>query len=140
VEVWRQSPGARLVMTGGVGNAPVSEAEAMRRIALALGVPPDRMVLEDRSTSTIQQAVEVLRLGSIHGWRHVGLVTDRYHLPRARFLFRRMGLKVSGYPVRGTGGGSRRRWLEGVAREIPAWVKSIAQAMAAGRRRRRTGG
>ncbi len=138
VAVWRRHPQAMLVPSGGIGDAPTSEAEAMRRIALASGVPADRIVLEDRSTSTLEHAAHVARMSGEAGWDRLLIVTDRYHLPRALFLFRRLGLQVTGDPVRGRGAGSRRRWLEGALREVPAWVKNLV-LVGIGRHRRPAG-
>jgi len=134
VAVWRATGAEFLVGSGGRGDAPISEAEAIRRMALAAGVPDDRIVLEDRSTSTLDQAVEVAGIARRRGWGRLVVVTDRFHLPRALFLFRRLGLSVTGDPVRGRGGGSRRHWMGAAVREVPAWVKNLA-LVAAGRHR-----
>jgi len=125
VEVWRDAPGAVLVGTGGLGRAPVSEAEVTRRAAIAAGIPEGRIVLEERSTTTLEQAVFVAAEAARRGWRSLVLVTDRYHLPRSLFLFRRCGLEVHGEPVRGPADGSRRRWVQGAVREVPAWAKTL---------------
>jgi uncharacterized SAM-binding protein YcdF (DUF218 family) len=122
--------GARwLVLTGGVGEAGVSEASVMAEVAAGLGVTRDRLVLEEESTSTLEQAIAVARLARRRGWRRVVVVTDRYHLPRALFLFRRMGLPAAGDPARGPGGAGRWHWLGGVAREGAAWAKVAIQAL-----------
>ena len=58
IEAWRDEEGLRpgvplLVMSGGQGpDEPVSEARAMADYAIARGVPPERILLEDRSTTT----------------------------------------------------------------------------------------
>jgi uncharacterized SAM-binding protein YcdF (DUF218 family) len=107
----------------------------MRRMAIELGVPRDRIVVEDRSTSTLEHGLELIRLAEQFGWRSFVVVTDRYHLPRALFLFRRLGLAVRGDPVRARGGASRRRWIGAALREIPAWIKNLVM-VGAGRHRR----
>jgi uncharacterized SAM-binding protein YcdF (DUF218 family) len=136
VEVWRETGAGALLVSGGTGEAPMSEAAAMRHLALDLDVPAGRIVVEDRSTSTLEHAVEAAALAGKHGWRRLVIVTDRFHLPRALFLFRRLGLAVAGDPVPTRGGGSRRRWITGALREVPAWLKALAM-VAAGRHRRR---
>jgi len=138
VAVWRSIGAEFLVGSGGRGDAPISEAEAMRRMAVEAGIPEARIVLEDRSTSTLEQAVEMARLARLRGWRRLVIVTDRFHLPRALFLFRRVGLDVSGDPVRGRGSGSRRHWFGAALRELPAWAKNLA-LVAAGRHRQDAG-
>jgi uncharacterized SAM-binding protein YcdF (DUF218 family) len=138
VEAWRCVPGSVLVGTGGPGRAPVSEAEVVRRAAVAAGVPEDRIVVEDRSTTTLEQAVYVATAARKHGWGSLVLVTDRYHMPRSLFLFRSMGLEVRGEAVRGSAGGTRRRWLLGALREVPAWGKALL-LVAIGHHRRMAG-
>ena len=142
VAVWRRLRAPWLVLTGGVGEAGVSEASVMAGLARGLEVAGESLVLEEESTSTLEQAVAVARLGRQRGWSGVVVVTDRYHLPRALFLFRRMGLAACGDPVRGPGGADRWRWLGGVVREGGAWAKvawqvcdgSLGRAAAAARR------
>ena len=127
VMVWRRLRIPFLVVSGGVGKAGISEASVMRDLAVDLGVPPDAIVLEDGSHSTLEQAVAVTRLARAGGWEALVVVSDRFHVPRARFLFRRMGLSVAGAPVTGPGPGSRRKWLGAWVREAAAWVKALGQ-------------
>jgi uncharacterized SAM-binding protein YcdF (DUF218 family) len=113
---------------GGTGGAPLSEAEAVRDLATAAGVPVDRIVLEDRSTSTFEHVVNLRPIAVDHGWRRLVVVTDPFHLPRACYLFRRAGFDVEGVPAERRGASARRWWIEGYLREIPAWIKAIWQA------------
>lgn len=124
------SSGAPVLVTcGGVGAAPPAEAAVMAEIAVRLGVDRSRILLEDRSRTTLEQAEQVAVMATEQGWREIVVVTDRYHVPRALFLFRRAGLQVRGSGS-GRGGGSRLRWWGGTVREIPAWVKTVALAIA----------
>ena len=124
-----------LIVSGGIGAAGVSEASVMAALAVSLGVPPESIVLEERSHTTLDQAVEVTRLARARGWDHLVVVSDRFHVPRARFLFRHMGLAVRGAPVAGPGIGSRRKWLGGWLREGGAWVKVLGQWLGGSLRR-----
>jgi uncharacterized SAM-binding protein YcdF (DUF218 family) len=116
------------LMCGGVGAEPPAEAVVMRRIAVQSGIAPERVILEDRSRTTLQQAEEAARLVGAAGWRRVLVVTDRYHLPRAVFLFRRAGLDAAGSGC-GRGDGSLVRWWAGAMREVPAWIKTLLVAI-----------
>jgi len=129
VEVLGRSGSAWLVLAGGVGEAGVSEASVMAGLAARLGVAGERLVLEEESASTLEQAVAVARLARERGWPRVVVVTDRYHLSRALFLFRRMGLAAGGDAARGPGGADRWRWLLGWVREAGAWAKVAGQAL-----------
>jgi uncharacterized SAM-binding protein YcdF (DUF218 family) len=85
-----------LLLSGG-GSGPVPEAEIMRRMALARGVPEALLLAEIRSRNTVENAYETARLLRSHGKRSVLLVSDRAHLPRAALLFRLAGLRVVGW-------------------------------------------
>jgi uncharacterized SAM-binding protein YcdF (DUF218 family) len=127
--VLRSTGAPIIIMCGGVGAEPPAEACVMARIAEDLGVEPGRVVTEDQSRSTVEQAEQVAALAAANGWQRVVVVTDRYHLPRAGFLFRRAGLDAEGSGC-GRGDGSLLRWWGGALREIPAWVKTAALATA----------
>jgi uncharacterized SAM-binding protein YcdF (DUF218 family) len=87
---------APLLLLSGGGNGPVPEAEIMRRMALARGVPEAALLVEPRSRDTVENARETARLLRSRGARSVVLVSDRVHLPRAALLFRLAGLRVAG--------------------------------------------
>ncbi len=82
-----------LVLSGG-GRRAVPEADVMRRLALAGGVPAAALLLEPRSRSTLENATETARLLAARGDTAIVLVTDPYHALRARLLFRLAGVAV----------------------------------------------
>ena len=85
-----------LLLSGGTAGAPPAEADVMRTLALEAGVPADRVLLEDRSRTTWENAFFTARLMAERDLTSALLVTDRLHLPRARLTFRRAGLRVEG--------------------------------------------
>ncbi|MGE5504720.1 MAG: YdcF family protein [Actinomycetota bacterium] len=89
-----------LLMSGGPVAHPTPEAWAMRDLAVAAGITPERIVVEDRSRNTIDNARLSAPLASERGWRRLVVVTDLYHLPRALYVFRRFGLAVAGSGAR----------------------------------------
>jgi uncharacterized SAM-binding protein YcdF (DUF218 family) len=95
IEAYREGVAPLLVLSGG-GTGPVPEAEYMRRIAIAGGIPEQALLLDAVSRDTVENARETARLLRVRGLRSVLLVSDRTHLPRARLLFRFTGLKVVG--------------------------------------------
>ena len=119
--LWRDGAVAHLLLTGGVGTHPPSEAEVMRRLAERDGVDPSRIVLEDRATTTLESAAYCAPIIATHGWRRVVLITDRYHLPRAIVAFRSHGVQARGSaPTDGRGGTPRWRWAAMHVRELAA--------------------
>jgi uncharacterized SAM-binding protein YcdF (DUF218 family) len=98
----RQHPEARLVLSGGEGTMLAygeQEAAFERALLIELGVPPERIVLEDRSRNTYENAVfsrEVAKPGPGEAWL---LVTSAAHMPRAVGCFRHAGWQIVPYPV-----------------------------------------
>ena len=96
IEISKKNPNAKIIMSGGQGEDELcSEAEAMKKYAIARGVEEDRIILEDQSTSTYENLVFSTRLMGSH--KKVAIVTTRYHLLRALIMSRKIGLKAIGY-------------------------------------------
>lgn len=89
-----------IICTGGVGDNPPSEAEVARDLALRLGVPAGQVLVEPHSVSTRENARFAARICRERGWKSVVVVSQPYHLWRARRLFEREGLRASASPVR----------------------------------------
>lgn len=92
VALWKMGVAPALVFTGGIGTFPPSEARAASDHAAGLGVPREVMILEDRSTSTEENAANAaitLRERDGAPPRRVLVVTDAYHVFRARRVFNR---------------------------------------------------
>lgn len=88
VELYREGRAPLLVTTGGVGDHPPAEAEVAARVAIALGVPAEAILREDRSTTTEENArfsAEVVPASV----RRVLVVSDTYHILRCERLFGR---------------------------------------------------
>ena len=118
-----QGRGRMLLLSGGLGRHAPPEAHVMRQVALATGVCADRIVLEDQATSTFWSAVYCARILRQHGWLSALIVSDRYHLPRAVFTFRCLGIVAVGHAVERQRPAMRLRhrlWATG--REIVAGV------------------
>ena len=81
-------PAAKAVLSGGQGPGEgISEAEAMRRYLTQAGIAPDRLLLEDRSTTTeenIANSLAVVRANGGDPSGRVAIVSSEYHLCRAR--------------------------------------------------------
>ena len=109
-----------LLLTGGVGRHPPSEASVMRGIAERAGVAPARLVLEESATSTLESARACARIIAERGWTRVIVVTDRYHLARALMAFRHFGIIARGSAPPGRGDVAEWRWWLLHLRELVA--------------------
>ena len=89
----------RLVVTGGVGKHPPSEAEVMARILREEGVPDGDVLLEGEAESTWDSARLVAAMAAGEGVSEVLVVTDPLHCVRTAAAFRRAGLIAWAEPV-----------------------------------------
>jgi uncharacterized SAM-binding protein YcdF (DUF218 family) len=88
VRLYRELPGSKLVLSGGVGIR-VKHADLLGAAARTFGVPDDDIVLERSTWDTEQEAHNIApRLGK----DPFILVTSAFHMPRALALYRRQGL------------------------------------------------
>lgn len=87
-------PGLVLVVLGGVTRAGLpSEAAAGRDLLIALGVAPQRIVIEDSSRHTLEN-LRAFRAHFASGARPDLLVTSRLHLARSLRMAEGLGLAL----------------------------------------------
>lgn len=98
----------------------------MASLALGHGVPPDRIVLEPRSANTFQNALYSGAVMAERGWRTAVLVTDPFHMRRALFVFRKLGIPALGISVEGRLGETPWRWYAAYLKEMAALARSAA--------------
>lgn len=94
-------PAAAAVVSGGQGEGEdISEAECMRRYLLDRGVAKERILLEDRSTSTLENLTFSKAVIEAHGGdpSRVAIVSSPYHLYRARRMAAALGMEADGLP------------------------------------------
>lgn len=96
-------PKAKVVLSGGQGPGEnISEAEGMRRYLVDQGIPDERILKEDRSTSTMENfrfSKEILvQQGGFQDSERVAVITNDFHLFRSKILARRNGLIPIGIP------------------------------------------
>ena len=134
VRLYREGVAPVLLLSGG-GTGPEPEAEAMRGIALAHGVPQAALLIEPHSRDTVGNAREAALLLRAHGLRTVVLVSDRAHLRRAAPLFRLAGVEVADRS--GLRSPSLLREIVASIREMAALPCSLVLALFTGRESRR---
>jgi uncharacterized SAM-binding protein YcdF (DUF218 family) len=74
-------------MTGGSAHNKFCEAEVMSRYAIQQGIPPERVIVENRSRITVENALYCKQIINQYGWHDVVVVTSTYHAQRAAFIF-----------------------------------------------------
>jgi uncharacterized SAM-binding protein YcdF (DUF218 family) len=122
-EVYHQGKQCRVVVSGGKVDPAMpgpSLAEAMGNFLRGQGVAANDLIVEDRSQTTHENAVESCRLLNERGIHKIVLITDAAHLNRAAACFRKQGAEV--VPC-----GCRYRAL-GIDWSLPAFLPNPAAA------------
>lgn|GEM_PF-79025 len=108
IKYLKANPSAKAVVSGGRGEGEsISEAECMKRILLKKGIKADRILIEDQSTSTMENLVFSKAVIEADGAdpSRVAVVSSSYHLYRVSEMAKSLGMEctalasVDGYPV-----------------------------------------
>ena len=98
----RRYPEAKLVFTGGVSHgtkASLTEGQVVRQFLDEMGIPRDRIMFEERSRDTRENAIftrDLVHPGDQEQWL---LVAQAISLPRAVLVFRHAGWNVIPVPA-----------------------------------------
>jgi uncharacterized SAM-binding protein YcdF (DUF218 family) len=96
----RRYPSAKIIFSGGSSDmSRLSEAAVVKQIFISWGVPADRILTEEQSQTTEQNArytAQLLKPTPQSRWL---LVTSSYHMPRAMGAFRKAGFDVWAFPA-----------------------------------------
>ncbi|PWK69824.1 YdcF family protein [Aminobacter sp. AP02] len=98
----RRYPQARIVVSGGNGTLTLDgegDADTAPRLLEALGVARDRLILENRSRNTYENALFSKELVTPKPGETWLLVTSAFHMPRSIALFAKAGFEVTAWPV-----------------------------------------
>jgi SanA protein len=120
-ELYKAGKVSKLLMSGDNRFVDYNEPAAMKSYALELGVPEKDIVLDFAGRRTYDTCY---RAKHIFGVEEAILVTQSFHMPRALFTCKGLGLQVNGVAadVRTYG---RRSYAYWYIREIPASIVAI---------------
>ena len=93
------NPNAIFIVSGGQGpDEPISEARAMQRYLIHNGVDPHNIILEDQSTSTLENIMYTAQLiqDSFSYKPKIVCVTSQFHIMRALRFGEKFNLKLTG--------------------------------------------
>jgi uncharacterized SAM-binding protein YcdF (DUF218 family) len=98
----RRYPSAKVIFSGGTNGATpsgLSEAAGVKQTFISWGIQADRILLEDQSQTTEENArfaAQMLQPSAQSRWL---LVTSAYHIPRAMGAFRKACFNVLAFPA-----------------------------------------
>lgn len=124
-EMLEKNPDAVAILSGGQGeDETVSEAESMRAYLEAKGIAADRLITEDKSTSTKENIEFSMSIIKERGWedKKISAVSNDFHIKRILKLFREQNYDVSASPAHMK---SPMRTIQNLTREYMVWVRTI---------------
>jgi uncharacterized SAM-binding protein YcdF (DUF218 family)/glycosyltransferase involved in cell wall biosynthesis len=98
VSLFRDGIAPRVIISSGFVFA-LREAEVLKAIAVANGVPADAIILEERAANTYQNVEFTNDILRQRGWRHIALVSSPYHMRRALMTWRKVAPEILVTPV-----------------------------------------
>ncbi len=103
LELYARGLAPRIMTTGGAGGDPVfTEGGVGRSYLMARGVPSERIVVESEAENTVESTAMAAEIMHRMGLRSVIVVSDGYHIYRAKRMLNFAGVKVYGSPRRET--------------------------------------
>lgn len=97
LRVYEEGYAGAFIVCGAQGSdEPCTEAQAMREYLLEKGVPEDCVFLDDQSYNTRQNIENARRIMDEQGFETALVVTNAYHVARARALCRDLGIDARG--------------------------------------------
>ncbi len=102
VELYKKGYANKILFSGCTGNPnplKIPEENGMARVAVNLGVPPEAILLEDKSTRTYESALKTAEMMKENNLTTALLVTSAAHMKRSMLSFEYAGVKVFAAPV-----------------------------------------
>lgn len=122
IELYQKGLVQHILLSGDGTNGFYSETQAMKKFALKKGIPESSILTDEKGYNTY---ASILRTKTVFQAQSIYIVSQDFHLIRAVWIARRMGLQADGVSAGSIG---ERRWYYDV-REFLARVKDFFQVM-----------
>jgi len=108
VKLFKEKWAKWVIVSGGYNNPPFSiPAKNLSKALVKKGIPIQKIILEEKSQNTHEQAVEIMKLTKKRKWKKIILVASTFHQPRAYLTFIKvmeqlnMKIKIFNSPAQG---------------------------------------
>ena len=115
VELYRKGVAPRIILSGDRSGEDYDEVGAMARFCLDLGVPEESLIHDTTGFSTFESMYNFKEKGK----GSVLVVTQQYHLYRALYIARELGIEADGYPSDPRA--YRNRWYRELREVVARW-------------------
>ena len=114
IQLLQEGKAEKLIFTRGQypwSKAP-PEGELLKQKALEMGISDEQILLTSLVSNTEQESLAVSDLMQRYGLTKIILVTSSFHLPRAKLMFDKAGVKMHPYPTDFKAAGNDLDWLD----------------------------
>ena len=100
-DLWKRGVADVVIVSGSSPTAKPGtvEADVLADQLVDWGMPRDKVVLENKSLNTRENAVFTMKIAEERGYRRLLLVTSAFHMKRAVACFVAVGAHPTAYPV-----------------------------------------
>jgi vancomycin permeability regulator SanA len=91
LELYRAGYFPTVITSGGTGKEGYDEALVMRDYLVERGIPSDRVIVDNQGNTTFLSAKNMQRIAREQKLHSVFVVTQYFHVPRARLALERFG-------------------------------------------------
>ncbi len=109
VSLYHLGSSSKMIMSGDHGRVDYDEVNVMKDVAISSGVPSQDIFMDHAGFSTYES---LYRAKEIFGVKKIVIVTQRYHLYRALYIARELGIEAYGVTA------DPRRYRGAVYREV----------------------
>lgn len=99
VELYQADLVDKIIVSGGLGRIPPTEAEVMGSLANEWGAPMENILLEDKAKTTEENILFSKEIGDDLGLNSYIIVSDAFHLKRALLIAKDMEINAQGAPA-----------------------------------------
>lgn len=118
LELYQTHKVRKILVTGDDSTLEYNEVYPVGKYLIAAGVPKDDIFLDYAGFDTYSS---MYRAREVFAVRSMIITTQRFHLPRAVYVARRLGIAAYGLDAAGSGEG----YFINALREIPATLKAL---------------
>lgn len=97
LELYQSKVVSKIIVSGGLGIEGFYEAQVMKKYLVKKGVPDSLVIVDDEGNDTYASTINYVALSKVHKFKSVVVVSQFYHISRAKMTLRRKGVQeVSG--------------------------------------------
>lgn len=121
LEAWRSGLAQNIIVCGAQGDdEPAAEADVMAAWFVKSGVPEKSVWKDAASVNTQENLENAAEIMAERGWKTAIIATNDYHVQRALWIARDVGIDACAVAARSPG--SAKAWLLSRVREPVSWV------------------